>query len=179
MGVQIGISGADEDCNLTIGGRRTGWKDPKAIKTQNEIACVERFLSSTGVEFKRVIEQPQYSVVDALAELNDGSLRKFQVTSIWSPDFLKPFGATGAVDRQIGWERFRQFIIKAIEKKNEAYRGARLGDVVLLLDTHPAQIDRRCLTKLGSEPSLRGLAGDDPTFAEIWLADPNGSIRII
>lgn len=115
MGVQLGISGADGDCNLAIGGRRTDWKDTKAVKAQNDVACTERYLSSAGVAFTKVVAQEQYSMVDALAELGNGSKRKFQVTSIWPSDFWEPLGATGAVDRKITLRDLGLFIQTAID----------------------------------------------------------------
>ena len=176
--IQLGIYGADEDCNfLTFGGRRTNWKTNPATKKQDELTCARRFCGAVHPELTALTEIQQDSEIDILAQSPDKrSTLNLQVTSVWPEDFWKPL-ASGAVDKRISRKELADLMHTAIEKKKQKRSSSR--DVALLLDTHPVGIDARCLSVLRAATELlKEIAGDQQIFAEIWLVDPNGTVRI-
>ncbi len=176
--IQLGIYGADEDCSFfTLGGRRTNWKTSPATRKHDELACAKRFCDSNHPELTNLTEQPQYSEVDILAASPDKRCTlKLQITSVWPPDFWKPL-ADGAVDKRISRKELADLMHAAIENKKDKRPSSR--DVTLLLDTNPVGIDARCLSVLRADADLlMEIAGDQQIFAEVWLVDPNGSVRI-
>ena len=177
-GIQIGIYGSDEDCNiLTFGGRRANWKINVALRKQEEMACAQRFCNDVHPELTNLTGMLQDSEVDVLAESSDKrSALKLQITSVWPPDFWEPL-ARGAVDKQISRKELADLMHAAVEKKLGKWSSSR--DVILLLDTHPVGIDARCLIKLRADKDLlKEIAGDQQIFAEIWLVDQNGAVPI-
>lgn len=175
-GVQLGISGADDDCNvLSVGGRRANYKTPKPVRKGEEMACARRFCLVVAPELTDFVEMAEYSATDILAGSADKKhSRKLQVTSVWPCDFWGSL-ANGAADKLIPFEEFVQLLSVAIQKKR-----LKAGpDVTLLLDTHPVTIGTRCLNKLkANQPVLQGVADQCRIFAEIWLVDQNECVQI-
>lgn len=177
-GIQLGIFGADEDCeSFTFGGRRTNWKTNKGARKQDEIACARRFCASTHPELTQLTEQPENSAIDVLAESTDKkSILKLQITSAWPPAFWESL-AGGTVDTRFSREALVDLMSAAITNKKKKKPSSR--DVILLLDTYPVGIDARCLSVFRADQDLfQDMAREPKIFEEIWLVDQNGSVRI-
>ena len=176
-GFQIGLSGADENCDyITFDGRKANW-NLRANKTQDEMACAERFCRAKHPELVKLTKMPQNSPVDIHAESADKTRsRDFQVTSVWPDDFWKPFGAEGRIEQRISREELRNLIRESIRKKLEMQSSSQ--DVTLLIDTKPADLPPQCLERIRSDKQFQQEMAALSNFCQIWVVDSNGAIQL-
>jgi hypothetical protein len=176
-GFQIGVSGADESCDyMTFSGRKAEW-NMRAMKSFDEVACAKRLCDVEYPDFPELTKQPTDSPVDVCASSHDANRHlQFQVTSVWDKDFWRPFGDAGEIENRVSFSQFVNFIRESIQKKIQRHSSSR--DVILLIDTKPADLPAQCLTRLREDEHLRRELSVLPNFSQIWVVDANGNVRL-
>jgi hypothetical protein len=175
-GFQIGVSGADDGCDyITVSGRKADW-NMRAMKEPDERACAERFCTREHPELTDLTKMPWNSPVDVRAESTDKKSRlDFQVTTLWPVEFWRSFGK-GPIDRRVFLAELTSFIRACVQRKIEKQSSSH--DVILLIDTKPADLPPQCLEKIRSDEQLtKGMAALG-NFLQIWLVDSNGTVRL-
>ena len=98
------------------------------------------------------------------------------MTGLWHEDFLKRFGDQDVIDGMISREELINLIWASVQKKLEKKSSSQ--DVILLIDTKPADLPSQCLERIRSDERLRQKIAAVGNFCEIWVADSNGSVQL-
>jgi hypothetical protein len=177
-GFQIGATGADENCDtITFSGRREDW-GIRGAKVSDEIACAKRFCSAEHPKLTLFTKMPTDSEVDVLAESPDKKEKslKLQVAGLWPEGFLQRFGGQDVIDGKISREDLMDLIRASVQKKLKKKSSSQ--DVILLIDTKPADLRPQCLERIRSDEQLQQEIGAVGNFCEIWVVDSNGTVQL-
>jgi hypothetical protein len=177
-GFQIGATGADDNCDtITFSGRREDW-GIRGAKVPDEKACAKRFCNAEHPKLTLFTKMPTDSEVDVLVESPDKQEKavKLQVVGLWPEDFLQRFGDQDAIDLTISRDELMNIMRTSVQKKIDKKSSSH--DVILLIDTKPADLPPSCLERIRSDKQFQQEMAALGNFEEIWVVDSNGVVQL-